>query len=172
MHLDTDSSSVLTILAAVTPPRNETPLLLLLTAAERTLAAALQEHLLAAGFHDHRLAHHNVMAHVTTDGIRLTDLAELAGLTKQAVSELVIDLERLGYLRRTADPIDRRAKLITFSDKGRAAVAAAMRAFDDMDAQLAERLGPRALATMRAGLVATIGAPLLPTSSPSASSGS
>ena len=38
------------------------------------------------------------MAHVTYEGIRLTELAEKAGITKQAMSELVVDLEQLGYL--------------------------------------------------------------------------
>jgi DNA-binding MarR family transcriptional regulator len=120
-------------------PDEDTPVLLLVTLAERHLAEALQAHLVAAGFTDHRVVHHNVMAHVTHEGIRLTELAERAGITKQAMSELVIDLERLGYLERTADPSDRRAKLIGFTDRGRAAVSEAMRAFAEMDSVLGER---------------------------------
>jgi DNA-binding MarR family transcriptional regulator len=120
-------------------PDEDMPVLLLITLAERHLAEALQAHLVAAGFDDHRVVHHNVMAHVTYEGIRLTELAEKAGITKQAMSELVIDLERLGYLTRTADPHDRRAKLITFTDKGRSAVREAMRAFAEMESVLGER---------------------------------
>ena len=114
-------------------------MLLLITLTERHLAEALQAHLVAAGFDDHRVVHHNVMAHVTYEGIRLTDLAEKAGITKQAMSELVIDLEELGYLTRTADPHDGRAKLIGFTDKGRAAVREAMRAFSEIESVLGER---------------------------------
>ena len=120
-------------------PDEDTPVLLLVVLAERHLADALQAHLVAAGFDDHRVVHHNVMAHVTFEGVRLTELAEKAGITKQAMSELVIDLEQLGYLVRTADPSDRRAKLIGFTDKGRAAVREAMRAFAEMEAALGER---------------------------------
>jgi DNA-binding MarR family transcriptional regulator len=141
-------------------PDETTPILLLVVLAERHLAEALQVHLVAAGFEDHRLVHHNVMAHVTHEGIRLTELAEKAGITKQAMSELVIDLERLGYLQRTADHQDGRAKLIGFTDKGRAAVEAAMRAFEQMDAAL----GDRSVRDVRRGLLAVLDTSLSPSS--------
>lgn len=137
-------------------PDEDTPVLLLITLAERHLAQALQERLVAAGFDDHRVVHHNVMAHVTFEGIRLTELAEKAGITKQAMSELVVDLERLGYLVRTADPHDRRAKLITFTDKGRAAVREAMRAFEEMESAL----GERSLRSLRRSLLTILATPL------------
>lgn len=136
-------------------PDEDTPVLLLITLAERHLAEALQAHLVAAGFDDHRVVHHNVMAHVTFEGIRLTELAERAGITKQAMSELVIDLERLGYLMRTPDPHDRRAKLISFTDKGRAAVHEAMRAFAEMESAL----GERSLRSLRRSLLTILAAP-------------
>ena len=139
-------------------PNPETPLLLLVVLAERHLADALQAHLTAAGFHDHRVVHHRVMAHVTHDGIRLTELADKAGVTKQAMSELVADLERLGYLHRTPDPVDGRARLIGFTDKGRAAVAAAATAFDHMHAAL----GEQSLGALRRGLLAALRTPLAP----------
>ena len=133
-------------------PDDRTPVLLLVVLAERHLAEALQARLVAAGFEDHRLVHHNVMAHVTHEGIRLTELADKAGITKQAMSELVTDLERLGYLQRRADPNDGRAKLIRFTDKGRAAVEAAMGAFEDMDTAL----GARSLLALRRELLAVL----------------
>lgn len=140
----------------VSYPDEQTPLLLLIVLAERHLAEALQARLVAAGFDDHRLVHHNVMARVTYQGIRLTDLANKAGMTKQAMSELVIDLERLGYLQRTVDPRDGRAKLIGLTDKGRAAVEAAMRAFAEMDAVL----GDRSVRALRRGLLNILETPL------------
>jgi DNA-binding MarR family transcriptional regulator len=136
----------------VAHPDDRTPVLLLVVLAERHLAEGLQAHLVAEGFDDHRVVHHNVMAHVTHAGIRLTELAVEAGVTKQAMSELVIDLERLGYLQRTPDPHDGRAKLIGFTDKGRAAVDAAMRAFEKMD----DALGDRSVRSLRRGLLAVL----------------
>lgn len=137
-------------------PNAETPLLLLLGLAERHLTEALQQHLVAAGFTDHRVVHHRVMAHVTHEGIRLTELADRAGMTKQAMSELVVELERLGYLHRSPDPSDGRAKLIGFTDKGRAAVKAAMRAFQHMDAVI----GVESLTLQRHHLLSTLQARL------------
>jgi DNA-binding MarR family transcriptional regulator len=142
----------------VAHPDEATPVLLLLVLAERHFADALQEHLVAAGFDDHRAVHHRVMAHVTHEGIRLTDLAERAGVTKQAMSELVADLEALGYLQRSADPRDGRAKLIGFTDKGRAAVTAAMRAFERMEGAL----DVRSLRGLRRGLLAALETDLAP----------
>jgi MarR family transcriptional regulator, temperature-dependent positive regulator of motility len=155
-----NSSRVLTIVATMAYPDADTPLLLLLALTSRHLTDALQAHLLDAGFEDHRVVHHHVMAHVRHDGIRLTELAELGGITKQAMSELVIDLERLGYLERSGDPLDGRAKLIRFTDKGRSAVDAAMSAFDHMDDVLAAQLGAETLHTLRVALLATLGTPL------------
>jgi MarR family transcriptional regulator, temperature-dependent positive regulator of motility len=140
-------------------PDEDTPVLLLIVLAERHLVEALQAHLVAAGFDDHRVVHHNVMAHVTYEGIRLTDLAEKAGITKQAMSELVIDLEQLGYLTRTPDPHDRRAKLIGFTDKGRAAVREAMRAFAEMESAIGEQ-SLRSLRRNLLKILATSSAPV------------
>jgi DNA-binding MarR family transcriptional regulator len=142
-------------------PDAETPLLLLLVLAERHLTDTLQEHLIEAGFGDHRVAHHHVMAHITHDGLRLTDLADKAGITKQAMSELVTDLERLGYLQRSNDPRDGRAKMIGFTDRGRAAAEAATRAFEHMHAAV----GDESLAALRPALLAVLETCLSPSHS-------
>jgi DNA-binding MarR family transcriptional regulator len=132
---------ILQELADRSGPDPPAPLLRLLGLASRELTARLGERLAAAGFADQRLAHNAVFANVPPEGIRLTDLADRAGMTKQAMSELVNDLERLGYLRRRPDPTDGRARLIEFSDRGWAAVHAALTAFEDMEAELGTRVG-------------------------------
>ena len=53
-----------------------------------------------------------VLLFVDRDGSRLTELAELAGMTKQAMGEHVEALVGLGLLERTRDPHDGRAKRI------------------------------------------------------------
>ena len=134
-------------------PEHTAPLLRLLVLASRTMTDGLQQALVADGFDDHRLAHHQVMPNIPDEGIRLTGLAERAGMTKQAMAELVADLERLGYLRREPDPADGRAKLIRFTQRGQRAVEAALRAFEDMEADLAARLGPTAARSLRRSLL-------------------
>lgn len=67
------------------------------------------------------------------DGIRLTELAERATLSLAACSELVNELQTLGYLERRPDPADGRAKLIFPTRRGRELLAAAGDAVADLE---------------------------------------
>lgn len=71
-----------------------------------------------AGHPDLRPSHFSVFQHLDAQGARVTTLAERAQMTKQAMGELVTDLERRGYVARIPDPSDRRAKLIVRTDRG------------------------------------------------------
>lgn len=73
----------------------------------------------AARHPDLRFAHLQVWGNIGVDGVRLTELAHRANLSLAACSELVDDLEALGYLERRPDPTDGRAKLISPSGRGR-----------------------------------------------------
>src|ERR671916_3534406 len=67
----------------------------------------------AAGFDDVREGHGCVFGFIDLDGgSRLTDLADRAGLTKQAVGEAVAQVPRFGYLERGAEPGGGRAEII------------------------------------------------------------
>jgi DNA-binding MarR family transcriptional regulator len=66
----------------------------------------------ADAFPDVTPAMKQVLMFVERDGNRLTELAELAGMTKQAMGEHVDGLVQLGLLERVPDPDDGRAKLI------------------------------------------------------------
>src|SRR5512147_1029917 len=54
-------------------------------------------------------------------GRRLTDLATVANMTKQAMGEFVADLANAGYVTVSPDPADRRAKLVSLTPEGREA---------------------------------------------------
>lgn len=75
-----------------------------------------------SGYHDLREPHTQIFGNVGIDGIRLTDLASRAQLSLAAASDLVSDLENLGYLDRRPDPSDGRAKLIFPTPRGRQAL--------------------------------------------------
>jgi DNA-binding MarR family transcriptional regulator len=70
-------------------------------------------------FADVRFPHLQIWGNVGIDGIRLTDLAHRANLSLAACSELVNELQELGYLERRPDDRDGRAKLIFPTRKGR-----------------------------------------------------
>jgi hypothetical protein len=65
------------------------------------------------GYADMRQPHLHIFGNVGIDGVRLTDLAARAQLSLATTSELVSELENLGYLERRPDPADRRPKLIS-----------------------------------------------------------
>jgi DNA-binding MarR family transcriptional regulator len=125
----------------------------LLGLATRRLTDDLQARMIAEGFDDTRFAHNAVFAHVPPEGIRLTALADRAGMTKQAMSELVVDLEALGYLQRVPDPSDGRAKLIEFTERGWSAVDTALSSFDEMERELADEVGSGRIRQLRRTLL-------------------
>lgn len=90
----------------------------LLDLAVDAMYADFRQELEATPYTDVRPTHGCVFRFVRGDGMRLTELAARAGLTKQSVGEIVDDLTRLGYIERYPDPTDKRAKLIRLTAKG------------------------------------------------------
>lgn len=86
-----------------------------------------------------RVAHTQLFPHVDLEGTRLTELARRVGLTKQAVGQLVGDLEDAGVLERVPDPTDGRARLVRVTDEGRQALLVGL----DMLATVADEVRPR-----------------------------
>lgn len=102
-----------------------------------------------AGITDVRPTHGCVFRFVHGDGMRLTELASLAGLTKQSVGEIVDDLAGLGYLERYPDPTDRRAKLIRLTAKGLDAQRIGFDLFRQLESDWAEAFGADRIAALR-----------------------
>lgn len=140
-------------------PEQDSPLLRLLGLATRQMATDLNDKLLEAGATDHRESWNNVMPHIPASGIRLTELAARANMTKQAMAELVAEIERRGYLQRATDPADRRAKIIEFTDKGWATVNLALSALGELEAEIAGRLGERSVRQLRSALLQILDRP-------------
>jgi DNA-binding MarR family transcriptional regulator len=125
------------------------PLTGLLDVAKEALLREFEQELASAGYGDIRPTHGCVFRFVRDEGMRLTRLAELAGITKQSTGELVDDLVNLGYVERVPDPEDRRAKLIRLTDKGRTAQRIGFGLIVDLEKRWAERFGAERLARLR-----------------------
>lgn len=97
--------------------------------------------LAAAGYGDIQPAYRHIFPFIAISGARLTDIAAKAGLTKQAVGYLVDSLESLGYVERVPDPTDRRAKIVRFTDRGRAQDRVAQASFVATEKRLVKALG-------------------------------
>jgi DNA-binding MarR family transcriptional regulator len=101
------------------------------------------------GFADFRAAHGTIGQHISDRGSRVTELAQLAQVTKPTVVYLVNDLERLGYVERVPDPVDGRAKLVRLTERGVRAQQAARELVAEIEQDWAETLGRRDFATLR-----------------------
>jgi DNA-binding MarR family transcriptional regulator len=82
-------------------------------------------------------------------GRRLSDLATIADMTKQAMGEFVADLASEGYVRVAPDPTDRRAKLVSLTAKGQRASERARAMLAAVEALWVERLGARDAETLQ-----------------------
>ena len=63
-------------------------------------------------------AHIHITRHLGLGGSRLTDLAASAGMSKQAMGDLVDQCDAWGLVRREADPYDKRARRVVFTESG------------------------------------------------------
>jgi len=115
---------------------------------QRSLEDRVLADLVAAGYDDITLAQARVMARVSAKGTRVTELAEQARVSKQTVTFTVDQLERAGYVRRVVDPLDARARLVVFADRGLAAQQVARRTEAIVQEEWTRHLGRRATARL------------------------
>lgn len=104
------------------------------------------------GYGDLREGHQAVFIHIEDEGSTLTELAARANISKQAMHELVNDLEARGYVERVPSPADRRSKLIRTTDKGERTIEAAWDAIAEIEREWTAILGADAMTSLRASL--------------------
>jgi DNA-binding MarR family transcriptional regulator len=130
------------------PPRRPIPALL--NEVKAAAVGKLFERLREQGFEDVREGYGCVFGFIDLEhGSRLTELAERAGLTKQAVGEAVAEMEQLGYVERVPDPGDRRAKIIRLTPSGTDACLTGRRIFAEIESEWAEEFGEELIASLR-----------------------
>ena len=137
-------------LTSTSAPADDGPLNigLLCFIVQRAMEDRVLADLAAAGFDDVTVAQARVLARVSSKGTRVTDLAERARVTKQTVTFTVGQLERAGYVRRVPDPVDARARLVVFADRGLAAQQVARRTEVTVQEEWTRHLGRRATARL------------------------
>ena len=90
-----------------------------------------------------RTAHTRLLPHIAFEGTRLVDLARKIGVTKQAVSQTVAEMEEMGVVELVADPDDARAKLVRFTPRGVKAIAHGLSVLEEIEDELAARVGKK-----------------------------
>ena len=112
----------------------------------------VQAELSAHGHPDIGLRHLWVFQHPGPEGVRPSVLAERARVSRQAMNKLVNELEAAGYLERTPDPDDGRARLVSLTPKGRAVVRHIRATISVIEAEWERALGKRRFSDLRSAL--------------------
>ena len=106
----------------------------------------------AAGFTDLQPGHLAVFAWPGPQGLRPGLLAARADASKQAMNHLLGQLESDGYLRREADPSDRRTRLVQLTDRGEEAWTVLVKIVEQVEGEWRAVLGERAYTDLQHAL--------------------
>jgi DNA-binding MarR family transcriptional regulator len=87
-------------------------------------------------------------------------LAERAGMSKQAMNQLLRSLETLGYIVRSNVPEEGRARIIHFTKRGRAAYSKVHDILRDIEREWSTELGPKRFAQLKELLLRVWESPL------------
>lgn len=138
---------------------------MLLGALLRVPAEAIHRRLIAdlnaAGFEGLRLPHMAVLQYPGPDGVRPSVLAERAGMSKQAMHQLLNSLEGLGYVVRSDVPGEGRARVVRFTEQGHAAYATVHHILRSIEGEWREQLGPERFNALKSLLIAVWESPLV-----------
>lgn len=139
---------------------------LLIGALLRVPAQAIHRRIIAglhhAGFRDLRLPHMGVLQYPGPDGFRPIELADRAGMSKQAMNQLLHSLEQLGYLSRRDVKEDRRARVVQFTSRGRAAWAKIHEILAGLEAEWRTTLGEKDFRQLKSLLCKVWASDLIP----------
>jgi DNA-binding MarR family transcriptional regulator len=102
-------------------------------------------------------AHVHITRHLALQGSRLTELAERAGMSKQAMGDLVDQCEAWGLVTREPDPHDARARVVRFTAAGLAWLQAFRDAVAQAEAEFRAEVGNEVAAVVSIGLEAYAG---------------
>ena len=92
-------------------------------------------------FPELRGSHRRILQMVPPEGIRITDLATIAGMTKQALGEFVDRLEQSGFVASRRGEHDGRVRLISRTARGDSAAKETDRLMADVERRWREELG-------------------------------
>jgi len=114
-----------------------------------TVQRHMLERLHERGFADFDAAYLIVFQYPGPQGARPSDLAARLRVSKQALSYLLGELERLGYLERRPDPDDLRSKRVALTRRGASAIGVIREAVGEVETAWAQQLGPKRFAQFR-----------------------
>lgn len=131
----------------------EVPLARLFAIAFRSMLERVHEELAAHGYSDVGSNFGYVLLAARDGALTGADVAQLMGMTKQAASKLIDQMESAMYLERREHPEDGRAKLLFITPRGRRLLATVESIYASLESEWAQVVGKKRLAELRATLV-------------------
>ena len=131
------------------PAPTRKPMIGLVGLAHRKLRADMLREAHRRGHSFVKAAHNDVFATLPLEGARASDMAVRAGITRQSMGEIIRDLVDLDLLEMQTDPADGRAKIVTFSERGREFTRDGYQHILDLESRFADELGAEAYETAR-----------------------
>jgi len=125
--------------------------------ARAAIEATVRADLAQNGFGDVTPSHSALLRDFGDDGASPSELAAHAGVTRQAITKLVDELERLDLVRRDPDPDDGRGVIVRYTDRGRAGVAIARKRMLALERDYATQVGADRWAEVRSTLETLFG---------------
>lgn len=104
---------------------------------ERRVLKSLQER----GHDQIRASHSILFSNLGLGAVRVTELAKRAQVTQQAMGKMLKEVERMGYITRGIDSVDKRAKEIRLTAKGIQLVEEGIEVVEEVRCYYAQRVG-------------------------------
>ncbi len=99
-----------------------------------------------------RISHISLTRNLDLKGTRVSELARRAGMTKQAMGELVSQCAALKLVVSSTDPCDMRARIVQFTPAGRRWLDAFRQAVDQAEGEMLDEVGRMSMDVMRGAL--------------------
>ena len=128
----------------------------LLLRASRIVNRHVVEGLQARGYAGLRSTHTTLLSNIDLAGSSVTEAAERAGITKQAMGRLAAELEEAGYIRIETDSEDARVRVLRLTARGSKLMLDSLDVMAELERRYAAAIGEKPLAAILRGLSAFI----------------
>jgi DNA-binding MarR family transcriptional regulator len=103
----------------------------------------------ARGYPDLKPSYPALLANLDSEGANMTALAAKSGITRQAASQQLAEIEARGYVELRPDPADGRAVIVDRTERGRRLLQDALEVVSDLEGEYSERVGRERFDAMR-----------------------
>lgn len=128
----------------------------LLLRASRIVNQDVVEGLHARGYRLLRSTHTTLLSNIDLAGSTVTEAAERAGISKQAMGRLADELEDAGYIGVQEDPDDARSRVLKLTRSGKRLMLDSLEVMAQLEQQYARSIGRGEMTAVLQGLTAFV----------------